>query len=48
MSDNPSDQPKQKTPKGLEIPVPTRKQVEDDMAKVLKAKPSAPKRRPKK
>jgi hypothetical protein len=47
MSDSQSDQPKQKTPKGLEIPVPTRKQVEDDLNKILK-KPSPPKRSPKK
>ena len=49
MSDSQSDQPKQKTLKGLEIPVPTRKQVEDALDKMAKSKqPSVPRRRPKK
>jgi hypothetical protein len=49
MSDNQSDQPKQKTSKGLEIPVPTRKQVEEALDKMAKSKqPSTPTRRPKK
>ena len=29
------DAPKQKTPKGLEIPVPKRKDVEDDLRKLV-------------
>ena len=29
------DTPKQKTPKGLEIPVPKRKDVEDDLRKLV-------------
>jgi len=37
----------QKTPKGKEIPVPTREDVLRDLKKVAKAKPSTP-RRPKK
>jgi hypothetical protein len=49
MSDSQSDQPKQKTPKGLEIPVPTRKEVEEALHKMAKSKkPSVPTRRPKK
>ena len=41
--------PTQKTPKGYEIPVPTRKDFEDALNKVAKApKPSTPRRRPKK
>ena len=32
MSDNPSDQPTQKTPQGLEIPIPS----EQDFAKMVK------------
>ena len=47
MSDSQPDQPKQKTAKGLEIPIPTRKQVEDDLNKILK-KPSTATRSPKK
>lgn len=44
-----SEKPKQKTPKGHEIPVPTK----DDVFKVLEKaaqpiKPSTPRRRPKK
>ena len=42
-----SDEPKQKTPKGEEIPIPTREDVLRDLKKVAKAKPSVP-RRPKK
>ncbi len=38
---------KQMTPKGAEIPIPTRKQFERDLGKVLK-KPSVPRRSPKK
>jgi hypothetical protein len=34
MSDNQSNQPKQKTEKGLEILVPTRKQVEEAVNKL--------------
>jgi hypothetical protein len=41
------DEAKQKTEKGLEIPVPTRKQVEDDLNKILK-KPSPATPSPKK
>jgi hypothetical protein len=49
MSDSQSDQPKQKTPKGLEIPIPTRKEVEEALDKMAKSKqPSTPARRPKK
>ena len=49
MSDSQSDQPKQTTPKGLEIPVPTRKEVEDALEKLAHSpKPSIPRRRPKK
>ena len=49
MSDRRSDQPKQKTPKGLEIPVPTRKEVEEALDKMAKSKkPSITHRRPKK
>jgi len=39
----------QKTQRGYEIPVPTRKDFEDALSKVAKApKPSTPRRRPKK
>lgn len=31
----PSDEPKQKTPKGLEIPVPKRKDVMDALRKLV-------------
>jgi hypothetical protein len=31
--------PKQKTPKGLEIPVPKRKEVMDALRKIIKPKP---------
>ena len=49
LSDSPPDQPKQKTKKGLEIPVPTRKQVENALNKMAKSKlPSIPRRSPKK
>jgi hypothetical protein len=44
MSKN--DQPKQKTPKGQEIPIPKRKDFMRDLKKA--AKPSARKRSPKK
>jgi hypothetical protein len=42
MADEPDQQPKptQRTPKGLEIPVPTRKDVMDAIRKV--AKPDEP------
>jgi hypothetical protein len=46
MSDN--DQSKQKTPKGLEIPVPKRKDVDDAIEKLAKSKPPLTPRRPKK
>ena len=39
-----SDGPKQKTPKGHEIPVPEREDVLRDLKKVAKAKPSTPRR----
>jgi hypothetical protein len=42
-----SDEPNQKTPKGEEIPVPTREDVLRDLKKLAKAKPSTA-RRPKK
>ena len=42
-----TDEPKQKTPKGEEIPVPTREDVLRDLKKVAETKPSTP-RRPKK
>ena len=49
MSDSQSDQPKQKTPKGLEIPVPTRKEVEEALDKLAHSpKPLIRRRRPKK
>jgi len=49
MSDSQPDQPKQNTPKGLEIPVPTRKEVDDALDRMAKSKkPSIPRRRPKK
>jgi hypothetical protein len=35
-----SDEPKQKTPKGLEIPVPKREQVIDALDKIFKPKPA--------
>jgi hypothetical protein len=34
-----ADQPKQKTPKGLEIPVPKRSAVMDALAKIARPKP---------
>lgn len=45
-----ADQPRQRTPKGHEIPVPTRKQVFRDLEKVAKRPPSrqADRRRPQK
>jgi hypothetical protein len=42
-----TDEPKHKTPKGHEIPVPEREDVLRDLKKVEKAKPSIP-HRPKK
>ncbi|MGD0766400.1 MAG: hypothetical protein ABR978_08890 [Dehalococcoidia bacterium] len=42
------DQPKQKTPKGLEIPIPKHKDVDDAIEKLAKSKPSLTPRRPKK
>jgi hypothetical protein len=42
-----SDKIKQRTPKGEEIPIPTREDILRDLKKVAKAKPSTP-RRPKK
>jgi hypothetical protein len=45
----PDDAPTQKTPKGHEIPVPTRKQVFRNLEKVAKRPPSeAGRRRPEK
>ena len=38
MSDKPQE-PKQKTPKGLEIPVPKRKDVMAALTKIAKPKP---------
>jgi hypothetical protein len=38
VTDKPQE-PKQKTPKGLEIPVPKRKEVMDALSKVAKPKP---------
>lgn len=32
---DPSDEPKQKTPKGLEIPVPKRKELMDAFRKIV-------------
>lgn len=44
-----TDEPKQKTPKGLEIPIPKRENVEDAIEKLAKSKkPSLRRRRPKK
>ena len=42
-----SNEPKQKTPKGLSIPIPKRKDVDDAIEKVAKSKPSLTPRRPK-
>jgi hypothetical protein len=47
MSDDKGKSPKQRTPKGHEIPIPEREDVLRDLKKVAKAKPSTP-RRPKK
>jgi hypothetical protein len=41
------DEPKQKTPKGQEIPIPKRSDVLRDLKKAAKAKPSTPRSRPK-
>jgi hypothetical protein len=47
MSKN--DGPPQKTPKGLEIPIPKREDVDDALEKLAKSKkPPSPRRRPKK
>ena len=49
VSDNQSDQPTQKTPKGLEIPVPTRKEVDEALDKLAHSPaPLIRRRRPKK
>ena len=51
MDDKKSDLPKQKTPKGYEIPVPTKGEFEavlDKVAKAPKPKPSDTRRSPKK
>ena len=37
VSDNQSDQPTQKTPKGLEIPIPTKREVDDALEKMAKS-----------
>lgn len=39
-----TDQPKQKTPKGHEIPVPTREDFLRDLKKAAKPTPSTPRR----
>jgi len=41
-------EPKQKTPKGLEIPIPTRKEFEDMLKETAKPKKPLRPRRPKK
>ena len=41
-------QPKQKTPKGLEIPIPNREDVDDALEKLAKSKKRSLPRRPKK
>jgi hypothetical protein len=46
MSDDNDDQPKQRTPKGQEIPIPKREDFMRDLKKA--AKPSTPKSPPKK
>jgi hypothetical protein len=46
MADEPKE-PKQRTPKGHEIPIPEREDFLRDLKKLAKAKPSTP-RRPKK
>jgi hypothetical protein len=38
VTNKPHDEPKQKTPKGLEIPVPKRRDVMDFFKKVTKPK----------
>jgi hypothetical protein len=43
-----ADQPTQRTPKGHEIPVPTRKQVFRDLEKVAKRPSQTGRRRPQK
>jgi len=50
MSDNNNgaDQPKQTTPKGQEIPIPKRRDVDDALEKLAKSKPPLTPRRPKK
>jgi hypothetical protein len=47
MSDSQSDQPKEKTQKGLEIRIPTRREFFDNLKKTLR-KPSQTPDRPKK
>ena len=37
MSDKPQNEPKQTTPKGLEIPVPKRKELMDAFRKIVHA-----------
>jgi len=40
VTDKPQDEPKQKTPKGLEIPVPKRSEIMDAFKKIVRpAKP---------
>jgi len=41
-------QPTQRTPKGLKIPIPKRKDVDDAIEKLAKSKPPLTPRRPKK
>jgi len=45
---NDKEQPTQKTPKGQEIPIPKRKDVDDAIEKLAKSKPPLTPRRPKK
>ncbi|HEX7168693.1 MAG TPA: hypothetical protein VF230_17065 [Acidimicrobiales bacterium] len=40
MAEKPKKEPTQETPQGATIPVPTRKDVLGDLAKVAKPKPS--------
>jgi len=44
MSDDKGKKPKQRTPKGHEIPVPEREDFLRDLKKVAEAKPSTPRR----
>ena len=41
----PKDEPTQYTPKGLEIPIPTRGQIDDALAKVAKPEVSRKRKR---